>query len=211
MARPSPRRRIEPDVAPAARPDWVVTGLVVAGLLVSGYLTWLKLTGAGAALCVAGSGCDIVQASRYALFLGVPTAAWGFAVYVVIGALAVTGLGGRSWLIAFLFAAGGVGFSLYLTALSVFELGTTCVWCLASAAILVAIAVTLQRRRPGPQGRKSPYRAPRLATYGVLAAVATVVAGAFVFAAPFSAPAGFQSALARHLAETKAVMYGAFW
>jgi uncharacterized membrane protein len=188
-----------------------VGGLAVAGLLVSGYLTWLKLSGARAALCVAGSGCDLVQSSRYALFLGVPTAAWGFAVYVVIAALAITGLGARRWLTAFLFAAGGVGFSLYLTALSIFELGTTCIWCLTSAAILIAISVALLRRRPAAQGRKSPFRPPRLATYGIATAVATVVAGAFVFAAPFSAPAGYQSALARHLADGKAVMYGAFW
>jgi uncharacterized membrane protein len=198
-------------VAPVSRPDWLVGGLAVAGLLVSGYLTWLKLTGAGAALCVAGSGCDIVQASRYAVFLGVPTAAWGAAVYVVIAALAVTGLGARNWLVAFLFAAGGVGFSLYLTGLSVFELGATCVWCLASATILIAIVAALLRRRPPPHGRKSPFRTPRLATYGLLVAIGTVVAGAFVYAAPFSAPAGYQSALARHLAKTNSVMYGAFW
>jgi hypothetical protein len=51
----------------------------------------------------------------------------------------------------------------------------------------------------------------RLATNGGLAAVGAIVAAAFVFAAPFSAPPGYQSALARHLADTKAVMYGAFW
>ncbi len=46
------------------RPDWVLSGLAAAGMLVASYLTWLKLSGSGTALCVAGSGCDIVQASR---------------------------------------------------------------------------------------------------------------------------------------------------
>jgi len=188
-----------------------VTALAVAGMLVAGYLTWLKLTGTGAAFCVAGSGCDIVQASRYALLLWVPTALWGFALYLVIGALGLGGLSGRNWLIAFLIAAGGVGFSAYLTALSVFDLGAACVWCLASAIIFMGLLVALLRRRPPAVGRKSPFLPARLATYGGLTAVGTVIAGAFVFAAPSSAPAAYQSALARHLTETKAVMYGAFW
>ena len=193
------------------RPDWLVAGLSLVGMGVAGYLTWLKLTGSGAAFCVAGSGCDIVQASRYALFLGVPTALWGVALYVAIGALAVAGMAGRNWLIAFLLAAAGVGFSAYLTFLSIFDLGAACIWCLASAIVFVAVLAALLRRRPPVVGRKSPFLPARLAAYGGLAAVGTVVAGAFVFAAPSSAPAGYQSALARHLTETKAVMYGAFW
>ncbi len=206
-----PRRKAEAVAPSVQRPDWVVSGLAAAGMVVAAYLTWLKMSGGGAALCVAGSGCDIVQASRYATFLWVPTALWGLAVYVAIGALAWIGLGGRNWLIAFVLAAGGVGFSLYLTWLSIASLGATCVWCLTSAAIMIAILALLVVRRPAPGGRKSMVRPARLATYGVLAALGAVVAGAFVFAAPFSAPAGYQAALARHLAESKAVMYGAFW
>jgi len=104
-----------------------------------------------------------------------------------------------------------VGFSLYLTALSVFDIGATCVWCLTSAAIWIAIMTALVVRRPAVFPRRAALRPARLTTYGVLAAAGTVVAGAFVFAAPFSVPQGYPLALARHLAETKAVMYGAFW
>ena len=118
-----PRRKAEAAAPSVQRPDWVVSGLAAAGMVVAAYLTWLKMSGGGAALCVAGSGCDIVQASRYATFLWVPTALWGLAVYVAIGALAWIGLGGRNWLIAFVLAAGGVGFSLYLTWLSIVSLG----------------------------------------------------------------------------------------
>jgi len=211
MVRANRKRKPEQEAIPAPRPDWLVTGLAVAGMLVAGYLTWLKLTGAGAAFCMAGSGCDIVQASRYALFLGVPTALWGLALYIVVGALALLGLAARSWLIAFLLAASGVGFSAYLTALSIFDLGAACIWCLASAAIFIVVLAALLRRRPPAVGRKSPFRPGRLATYGGLTAVGTIIAGAFVFASPSSAPAAYQSALARHLTETNAVMYGAFW
>ena len=204
------KRKTEPAASPVERPDWVLSGLAAAGMLVAAYLTWLKLSGSGAALCVAGSGCDLVQASRYATFLWVPTALWGLAAYVAIGVLAWMGLTLRNWPIAFALAAGGVGFSAYLTWLSVFDLGATCVWCLTSAVILIAMLAVLVMRRPAARNRK-PMSAARLATNGGLAAVGAVVVAAFVFAAPFSAPPGYQSALARHLTATNAVMYGAFW
>ena len=205
------KRRTEPAASSVDRPDWVLSGLAAAGMLVAAYLTWLKLSGRGAGLCVAGSGCELVQASRYATFLWVPTALWGLAAYVAIGVLAWMGLTLRNWPIAFALAAGGVGFSAYLTWLSVFDLGATCVWCLTSAVILIAILAVLVMRRPAARNRKPAMSAARLATNGGLAAVGAVVVAAFVFAAPFSAPPGYQSALARHLTDTKAVMYGAFW
>ena len=205
------KRRTEPPGSSVERPDWLLGGLAAAGMLVAAYLTFLKLTGSGAGFCVAGSGCDIVQASRYATFLWVPTALWGFVTYVAIGVLAWIGLTPRNWEIAFALAAGGVGLSAYLTWLSVFDLGATCVWCLTSAVILIAMLAVLVMRRPAARNRKPAMSSARLATYGGLAAVGAVVVAAFVFAAPFSAQPGYQSALARHLADTKAVMYGAFW
>jgi uncharacterized membrane protein len=204
------KRKTDPAASTVDRPDWVLSGLAAAGMLVAAYLTWLKLRGSGAALCVSGSGCDLVQASRYATFLWVPTALWGLVVYVAIGVLAWMGLTPRNWRIAFGLAAGGVGFSAYLTWLSIFDLGATCVWCLTSTVIMIAMLVVLVLRRPVGRNRKT-MSAARLATNGGLAAVGAVVAAAFVFAAPFSAPPGYQSALARHLVDTKAVMYGSFW
>ncbi len=211
MARTNRTRKVEPSVPAVSVPDRPITALAAAGVLVSGYLTWLKWSGTGAALCAAGSGCDIVQASRYAMFLWVPTALWGLVLYAVIGALAGLGLSGRRFVAAFVLAAAGVGFSLYLTALSVFDVGATCMWCLTSALISVALFAALVLRRPAPEGRKSPIRPLSLATYGGLAAVGAILGGAFVFAAPFSASAGYQEALARHLAQTKSIMYGAYW
>src|SRR6266540_3089758 len=79
------REREGPDVVPGV--DWPVVALSAAGFVVSAYLTWLKWAGRGAAFCVAGSGCDLVQSSRYAVFLGVPTALWGAALYTAIGIL----------------------------------------------------------------------------------------------------------------------------
>jgi uncharacterized membrane protein len=200
-----------PEQVEAVRADWLVVGLAAAGFLVAGYLTWLKWASRGAFLCVAGSGCDLVQASRYSIFLGVPTALWGVLLYVAIGVLAGVGLTSSRWLAAFLIAAAGVGFSVYLTVLSLFVIGGACIYCLASLAIETALVVTLLWRRPPARGRKSPLRPVPLASYGTLAAIGTVLFGAFVFASPSSGPAGYQSALARHLRDTGGIMYGAFW
>jgi uncharacterized membrane protein len=200
----------KPSAAATGLPDWPVVALSVAGLIVAGYLTWLKWAGGEAAFCAAGSGCDMVQASHYAVLLGVPTALWGACLYAVIAVLAGMGLTAQRWLAAFLLAAAGVGFSVYLTALSAFVVRAACVYCLASSAIAVVLLGTLLWRR-----QRIPVRRPlgpaRLIAYGMSAAAAAIVFGAFWFAAPSSAPAGYQLALARHLRATGAIMYGAYW
>src|SRR5262245_6040126 len=125
MAKPTPsksarsQRRLVPVESPA-RPDWPILLLAAAGVLVSGYLGVLKIGGGNALFCESGGGCDIVQASRYATILYVPTALWGTAFYVAMGVLAALGLTARRWLWAFLLAAAGAGFSIYLTAISLF-------------------------------------------------------------------------------------------
>src|SRR5215471_9156611 len=150
------RKKVEAQrepIAPSA--DWVVVGLSVLGLIVAGYLTWLKWSAGGAFLCTAGSGCDLVQASRYSMFLFVPTALWGALLYIAVVVLAGLGLTRERWLAAFVLVAGGVGFSAYLTFLSLVDVGGTCVYCLASGVILVALFLTLLWRRPSGRGGKS--------------------------------------------------------
>jgi uncharacterized membrane protein len=204
-------KKREPEQRHAPGADWVVVGLSVAGFVIAGYLTWLKWAHRGAFLCVTGGGCDLVQASRYSILLGVPTALWGAALYVAIGILAGLGLTTSRWIAAFLLAAAGIGFSAYLTTLSLVVLGGACGYCLASAIIELALVAVLLFRRPPARGRKSPLRPIPLASYGILAAASTIVFGAFVFAAPSSVPADYQTALARHLKQTGAIMYGAYW
>jgi uncharacterized membrane protein len=203
------RRAAELEIPPR---DWWVAALSVIGVLVAGYLAVNKWSGGTALFCTAGSGCDIVQASRYALFLGLPTAAWGAGLYAAVGALALLGLPPRRWLAAFLLAVAGASFSLYLTYLSIFAVGATCTYCLASLAIALALFGTLLVRRPHPTGRRSPVRLARVAALGSATALATVILGAAVFATlePKEA-APYQEALARHLKASGAVMYGAYW
>jgi uncharacterized membrane protein len=195
-----------------ARPDWIVVALALAGLAVAGYLTALKLGGNQAFLCRDGSGCDLVQASRYSVLAGVPTAMWGAGIYLAIAVLAAMPRTARRWQAAFMLASGAVAFSLYMTYISIFVIGATCPYCLASGGIAVTLLAAMLWRRPAAQGRHAAaFKPGRLAALGITAGVFTVLLGAFIFAADFSAPAGYQSALARHMAKSQVIFYGAFW
>lgn len=203
--------RARPAPGEAPRRDWPVAALAAAGVAVAGYLAATKLAGGRALFCTAGGGCDVVQASRYALFLGLPTAAWGAALYAAIGGLALLGLSARRWLAAFLLAVVGAAFSAYLTYLELAVLRAVCGYCVTSAVIAVALFGLLLVRRPAAAGRPAG-RPAGVAALASVTAVATVAIAAFVFAAGSSGErAVYQEALARHLAASGAVMYGAFW
>jgi uncharacterized membrane protein/glutaredoxin len=201
------RKREVTAVVPA-RPDFLVVGVAAAGFAVAAYLTWLKWAGGTAAFCLSGSGCDIVQASRYGMLLGVPTALWGVLLYVAIGALAVLGLTPQRWTWAFYLAAGGVGFSIYLTAVSVLVVRATCAYCLASTGLALAILLALLWRRGTLPRRR---RLASLVPGALAAAVLVPLGAAFIYAMPAGGGSGFEGALARHLREKGAVMYGAYW
>ena len=191
-----------------ARPDFLILGLAAAGFAIAAYLTGLKWMGGNAAFCLSGSGCDIVQGSRYGTLLGVPTALLGVLMYAAIGSLAALGLTAPRWSWAFYLAAAGVGVSIYLTAVSVLVIHATCAYCLASGAIMVAILLVLLRRRAVLPGRR---KLSALVPGAVAAAILAPLGAAFIFAMPAGGGAGFEGALARHLRETGAVMYGAHW
>jgi uncharacterized membrane protein len=201
-----------PPALPAWRPDWLVAVLAAVGFGIAGYLTVTKLAGGGALFCKGVGGCEVVQQSRYATLLGVPTAAWGALVYAAIGTLAVTGLGARRWLAAFLLAVAAVAFSGYLTYLELFVIGAVCWYCVASAAAATAVLAVLLGRRSAVVGPRRFLRPGRVVGLGVLTALVAVVFGLAIFAVtgPGGAPA-YQEALARHLAQSGAIMYGAFW
>jgi uncharacterized membrane protein len=205
-------RVVEPVAPELARPDWIVLGLALVGLAIAGYLSALKLGGNQAFLCRGGSGCDLVQASRYSTLAGVPTALWGAGMYLAIAVLAGIPHTVRRWQAAFMLVSGAVAFSLYMTYLSIFVIGATCPYCLASGGVAVALLGVMVWRRPPAQGRAAAaYKPGKLAGLGITAGVFTVLFGMFIFAADFSVPAGYQVALARHLSKSQVIFYGAFW
>jgi uncharacterized membrane protein len=119
-----------------------------------------KLGGDSPLFCTAGGGCDIVQASRYAVFFGLPTALWGAGLYAAIGGLAIIGLDARRWLNAFLLAVAGASFSAYLTYIQLFEIRAVCGYCIVSAVVAASLFGVLLMYRPSGSGRRFPSRKP---------------------------------------------------
>jgi uncharacterized membrane protein len=197
---------------PPIAADRLVAALAAAALLISLYLAVTQLAGRNAVFCERGGGCDVVQSSRWATFFGAPTAAWGAVHFAALLALALAGFTARRWLVAFVLAAIGVGFTGYLTWVELVMLRAICPYCLAVAALAVAILVALVVRRPHAVQNRAWGRPTRLVAVGAVAALVTVVVGAAAFRAETPREASSrQEALARHLKATGAIFYGAYW
>ncbi len=110
---------------------------IVFGLLVSGYLSYLKIADTPSLCLKSGPfNCEAVLNSRYSELAGIPIAWLGFAVYLIIGIvtlfeqrspilqeygrLIAFGLGLFAWL-----------FSMWLIYVQVVLLGALCPWCLS--------------------------------------------------------------------------------
>ena len=122
----------------------VIAVLSLVGLLISGYLTIYKLGYLGTIQCGTG-GCETVQSSQYAYFLGMPVALWGVGAYTLLLLLAMVGLqperldDRRIALGIFGMAAVGVAFSAWLTYLEAMVIHAWCQWCVVSAILITLI------------------------------------------------------------------------
>ena len=120
--------------------------LGLIGVLVSTYLYLFKLRLIPGLACGTG-GCETVQASPWATFLGLPVALIGVLGYLACTALAIYALekGGQrrtqADLLLLLGAALGVAFTGYLSYAEAVLIGAWCRWCLGSAAIITLLFV----------------------------------------------------------------------
>jgi uncharacterized membrane protein len=123
----------------------MLTALVaLVGLFVALYLALYKAGVIGTLACGTG-GCETVQLSRWATFLGVPVATWGVAYYAFVFGLAFAatterwgssrGLDFTLWLLT----GWGVLFSAWLTYLEVFVIHAVCRFCVVSAIVAIAL------------------------------------------------------------------------
>ena len=131
--------------------------LSVAGIVISGYLTWQWFEAASASWCDVSTyfSCSRVRDSPYSAVGGVPTAVVGVAGFAVLLALAVLLLRGRTSLgplpvlpALLVFAVIGASVGLGLTVVEVFIIGAVCILCAAGFAIdlaIFALAFTLWR------------------------------------------------------------------
>jgi uncharacterized membrane protein len=138
-------RGFPPRVRGGEWPGWVIPALVVVGVLVASYLSYIEITHAQAACGPVGD-CNTVNQSKYATLFGVlPVGVLGLMGYGLIMVLwLLRSMGSEEgrrvaslglW-VAALF---GTLFSIYLTFLEPFVIGATCAWCLSSAVIMTLL------------------------------------------------------------------------
>lgn len=120
--------------------------LIVLGIGIAGYLTYVKLFGLEA-VCGGLGDCESVQTSIYSELLGVPVAIWGLLSYLALLAIYLVkrsdwrGLGGLARQGFFLVTLIGVVYSAYLTYLEIFVIRAICPWCVASAVVMTILFV----------------------------------------------------------------------
>lgn len=186
-------------------PRWALPFILLAavGMLLTAYLTYMSGQQGALAFCAAGSGCDVVQSSRYSIVLGIPLAAWGFGAYAALGLAAWARSRGGVWFIACV----GAAVSIYLTLVGLVDLDATCLWCLFSLALWLMAAGLAWRARGALPG-SSRVMSPGLA--GVLVLILHLhYAGVFDPAAGPEDP--YARAVAEALGASGARFYGASW
>lgn len=141
--------------------------LALVGLFVALYL-WLHALGFGGPIKCGTGGCDTVQTSPWAVFLGLPVAFYGVVGYLAIFVVALVALrpaalSERKWSVVLAgLATVGVLFTAYLTYLELFVIHAICRWCVGSAVIITAIWIVSLRSLRTPAIRTDRAASPPL-------------------------------------------------
>jgi uncharacterized membrane protein len=123
----------------------VAATLALVGLIVAAYLSLWKIGVIAALACGEGGGCNVVQSSPYAIFLGVPVAFYGLGGYGALLAVCLIGIqprwAERRWPTVALAVLSGIGvvFSAYLTYLEAAVIHAWCRFCVVSALVITGI------------------------------------------------------------------------
>ena len=138
-------RGYPPGVGKRGGPVWVVPLLVLVGMGVATYLSFIEITHSEA-VCGPVGDCNTVNQSEYATLFGfLPVGVMGLLGYLSILAFWILGrFGPEGWrargdLALWAAALLGTLFSAYLTFLEPFVIGATCAWCLSSAVIMTLL------------------------------------------------------------------------
>ncbi|NJK38431.1 MAG: vitamin K epoxide reductase family protein [Oscillatoriales cyanobacterium RM1_1_9] len=199
---------------------FLIAGIATFGAIVTGYLAVTKLIGGEAACPVAG--CDKVLNSSYAEIFGVPLPVFGFLAYAFMGTMAIAPwlfnpesqkqlrkqVEELSWLFLFIGSFAMTIFSSYLIYVMAFKIQSFCLYCIVSAICCLSLLIlTLMGRDWEDRGQ--------LVFTGVIVGMVTLI-GTLAIYAPIenvsaNASNSAQVALAEHLSQADAKMYGAYW
>jgi uncharacterized membrane protein/thiol-disulfide isomerase/thioredoxin len=125
--------------------DWLIPVVVVLGIGVAGYLTYIEATSVQA-VCGPVGDCNAVQNSSYARALGIlPVGILGLLGYAaILIAWIVQRVREDSWAdyarLAMLgMALFGTLYSIYLTYIEIWVIEAVCMWCLSSAVLITLL------------------------------------------------------------------------
>ncbi len=215
----------------------LISAIAAVGVAGTGYLTATKLMQTAAAC---GTGCDKVLNSEWATLFGLPLTGFGCLAYLAMLVLAVapllvnaekdqelrTKLESWTWPLLFVGATGMMVFSGFLIFFVLAtQLKVLCPYCLASAVMSTAMFfLTVLGRRWEDRGQLLFGGAivamiALVSTFGVYAADGTLASsgGGDTVAVEGAGPlvttpsSEAEIALAKHLTEVGAKMYGAYW
>ena len=132
----------------------VLAVLALIGLLIAAYMSAYKFGLIGSLMCGSG-GCNTVQNSPWAIFMGIPVPVIGLVGYFLMFVTAIVGLqpsfedDRRISIILLAGATIGAAFSAYLTYLEAAVIHAWCRWCITSAvlATLILLAALPEIRR----------------------------------------------------------------
>jgi uncharacterized membrane protein len=130
--------------------------LALIGVLISAYMMAYTFGLTGSIVCGTG-GCETVQNSPWAVFLGVPVPVIGLVGYGLLLITAILGLqphleqDRRIALLLIVAAVAGAAFSAYLTWLEASVIHAWCRWCIVSASLagLIVLFALPELRRAG--------------------------------------------------------------
>jgi len=216
----------------------IIGAIASIGAIGTGYLTVLRFSNSSAAC---GSGCGKVLSSAWATVFGsVPLTLLGCLAYLSMVALALgpllvspennkdlrTKLESWTWPLLFVGATGMMVFSGFLMYVLATKIQAVCPYCIGSALFtLTMFILTFFGRRWDDRGQ--------LMFSGAIIAMIALVGTLGIYAvpggplstgtqaaitqeqgvtAPITTPSGAaEAALAKHLTDTGAIMYGAYW
>jgi len=188
----------------------IIMVLSFIGFIVAAYLTYLYYTNTETGFCVTGSSCDIVRLSAYSSVVGIPVSLIGLIGYFLVFIIVVSTISDRiKWLILYFVSLPALVFSIYLTYVEVFVIKAICSLCLVSAIVITAIFIVVLFRRPIILREN----VSKILPISILI-VLLVILGSFFFQSDDELTAAtansYQIALATHLREIGATMYGSF-
>ena len=187
--------------------------LALLGVALTAYLTLSKWLSTPLAYCGEESSCDLVQSSRWSMLFGMPLSVWGLLSYAALAGLVWRARRrAGAWTGAFYLSGIGTGISLYLSAVSWFELEAFCVYCTASTVLMTLLFVVVCSQKPANlQKFEWRVRLPVTALWAALVVTGLHLHYSGLFDAGVGPEKPYLKALSIHLTESGGKFYGAYW